>query len=502
MSEPNRRPKAETDDLLAHAIFPPPPSSMGAGKPEVRAAKALSVEVLGTVGERPLTGIWRAKTGDGRQVALVVVREDVPAPERHRLMAAVERFQKDPLPGVLAVLAVAPTRDAYLTELWTTGCATDLPALGWPSRRRLDFMRTVAEAVGGLHRAGLVHGCLCGDNVLLDDDLRPVLAEAAGVSVHALNARQGEAREYETFAAPEVNRGEQPSVKGDVYSLGRLMQHVLEEETAPGVLDVLRRCLAEEPSGRYATTDELIAAIDVAVESLPMGDVPATPALAPPPPPKPPPRDRPGAQGAKWTPGADEEPLPGWLSPAGLGAMVVAVGLSWAVGTSNFFVWGVLLLGAALAGWTFPPLGRGRAAWRAIAAASCVAGVVALNPLAYTNKSGKQRALHDPVAARAMFDEILHGSRQFDGMSLVGCDMSGLDLTAVDLSNVDLSHANLQRTFLAAANLRGVNLEGAQLQGAFLGTDLSGTTGLATATCDEKTTLQDPWHCVDGRVSR
>jgi hypothetical protein len=494
------------DDLLAHAILPPPSSDVRGGT-EARAAQALNVELLAGAGERPLTSIWRAKTADGREVALVVVRDDVPAPERHRLMGSVDRFHKAAIPGILRVLAISPGRDAFLTDLWTTGCATDLPALGWSSRRRLEFVRTVAQAIGGLHRAGLIHGCLCSDNVLLDDDLGPVVSEAAGVSVHALNARQGESAAYEQFAAPEVVRGEAPGPRADVYSLGRLMQHLLENEGAPAVVSLLRRALAEDPAGRIATAEEVIGAIDAAIPALPEADAitqPMTTPAAAPKPAKPaaPAKDKAAGPSTKWQGSEPSEPLPVWVSPAGVGGVLLGSLVAWLLG-ANPFAWLLVILGAAVAGWAFPPLGEGRVRWRVLAAGACIIAVVSLDPVAFAVKLSNQRAMRDPVAAKAAFLNILKTTRSFDGMSVPGCDLSGLDMGAMNLSNVDFSHANLQRSTFSAAALLNTNFDGAMVQGSiFMGADLNIANNVETAICDDSTTFSAPWHCFAGHPHR
>jgi hypothetical protein len=154
----------------------------GASDADVRAAEGLSVHISGALGERPLTRSWRATAADGTQVALVVVRESAPKAERERFSAAAERLRGlGELPGLLKVRRVSPLRDAYLADLWTTGTAKDLDALGWSVRRRLEFVKAVAQALDSLHKAGATHGCLCEENILLADDLKPVLAEAGSV---------------------------------------------------------------------------------------------------------------------------------------------------------------------------------------------------------------------------------------------------------------------------------------------------------------------------------
>src|ERR1700690_4131986 len=198
------------DAFLAHAIVDPTAAASG-DRPEARAAKALGLQILGLVGERPVGRTWRARTPAGKQMGLVVIADAAADAERDRFAAAAERLHAaGAVPGAVRVHAVSPARDAFVVDLWTTGCATDLPTLHWPPRRRLEFVRRVAQALDALHRAGIAHGCLCADNVLLDDDLQPVLAEAGLVSVHALLASQSDASEYAAFAAPEVKGGGEP----------------------------------------------------------------------------------------------------------------------------------------------------------------------------------------------------------------------------------------------------------------------------------------------------
>ncbi|MGA9856037.1 MAG: hypothetical protein WBR29_12250, partial [Gammaproteobacteria bacterium] len=193
-----------------------------------RAALALGVELGPLVRERPLSRTWRVRTPapDEKDLAMVTVAEQATTAQRKLFstMAEAIRAAGDGLPGVLRVSAIAPSGDAFLTDLWTAGSARDLSALRWPSRRRVEFVLRTVRTVEGLHLRGFVHGCLFPGNVLLDDALQPIVAEAGSVPVHAAAEQFGaDAEHYVAFAAPEVVGGEPATVRSDVYSLGRIL---------------------------------------------------------------------------------------------------------------------------------------------------------------------------------------------------------------------------------------------------------------------------------------
>ncbi len=260
------------DALLAHAIVDPTASGAG-DRPEARAARALGLQILGLVGERPLVRTWRARKEDGKQVGLVVIADGATDAERQRFGTVADRLHAaGAVPGVVCVHALSPSHDAFVIDLWTTGCATDLPTLHWPPRRRLEFVRRATQGLDAIHRAGVVHGCLCSDNVLLDDDLQPVLADAGIVSVHALLASQAGAPKYATFAAPEVKSGAEPDVRSDIWSAGCLLDLLVGERDLPQVAEIVRRCLAPLPHVRYASAAELVAAIEAVIAALPTGE--------------------------------------------------------------------------------------------------------------------------------------------------------------------------------------------------------------------------------------
>lgn len=483
---------------------PDKPSS--ANDAESRAAEVLSVQISGVPVERPLARIWRAKGADGEDVALVVVRHAAPRAERERFGAAAERLHGlGRVPGLLHVQSVSPSRDAYLADLLTTGTAKDIDAFHWSVRRRLEFVKTVSLALESLHKAGAVHGCLCEENVLLADNLTPVLAEAGSVSVNALSERGGDAASYVAFAAPEIHEDGEPDARSDVYALGRLLQHVLRTDDVPQVADVIRRCVAPAPAGRYASAAAVGAAIAAAAEALPKIDAPApTPA-------SPPKAREPGerkVEAPDIEPAREEPQPPAWW-PAPVGALMLTAsvaaaflgaGASTAVGG---LLSGALAVGVALLVWAVLPQRRTPKALRvgfALAAAVVVAG---FGPLDYASRSSASRSIAHGHSddRRAAIAQIMQLGGDFHGMSLAGADLAGVNLHSANLRDVDLSRANLSSANLSGTELANSSFEGVTLFGADMRLSFGFPLGFASAACDGKTILPGPWRCINGHPS-
>lgn len=471
---------------------------------ELRAAEALSVRIFGALGERPLSRSWRVEVSGGQFAALVVVRDDAPQAERERFGAAAEHLLKlGSIPGLLHVRSVSPSRNAYVADLWTTGTAKDLGVFEWSVRRRLEFVKAVAQALATLHKGGTAHGCLCEENILLADDLTPVLAEAGSVSVHALTERGGDAASYVAFAAPEIIEGAEPGPRSDVYALGRLIQHVLRSEDVPSVAAIVRRCLAPAAAGRYSSAEDVVAAVEAAADVLPREvaqAAPAAPATA-----REPAEHKAEPLSVPEAARAEPGPPARWPAPAGAAMMAVAVAGAFLGGgisaTLRHVFLGSLVAGVALVAWAVQPQRQTPKALRAAFALAFAALVVGTNPLEYADRSSAARTIAhgSPDARRAAIAEIGQLGRDFRGMSLAGADLAGIDLRGADLRYADLSRADLSRANLWGASLTGTSFDGATLSGTDLRqSDLGHAVHVETATCNAKTFMPEPWRCLSG----
>ncbi len=514
--------RAAMEAIFGHALVQPTAKS-GEGTAEATAAERLGVQVLGSAGTSPGLRTWRVRGKDGKPAALVTLAATVTPEERERvartLVALHAASKTQTLPGVLPVHAMTDEQDAFLTDLWTTGTAKDLSALKWPLRKRVEFVATVARAIAKLHAAGLTHGCLCPDNVLLDDDLQPVLSEAGLVDVRALLARR-DALGYETFAAPELRSGAAPSPAADQYSIGRLLQELTagDDKLPPSLAQVVQRCVSP-PQSRYATVDEIVTALQAAASALAtVEDVRSAPeprkapnperrerAVAPPSAsPSPEATDR-HAMNAS-APWEMPEP-PAWLGIAGMLALAAGLGLGAVLGGANTAVRPLLEvlvpLGAALATTLLPPLPRRRATARVVLALGVAALILKFDPLSFAFRVAAQAHLKgSPDAQHAAVEEILRLGRDFRGLSMVGANLEQFDMTGADLRGVDLTGADLRGTKLVAAEVDGTKLEGAALAGADLSSTQLQLAVMGFALCDEQTRFPSGFFCESGHIAR
>ena len=148
---------------------------------------------------------------------------------------------------------------------------------------RLELFESVCEAVSYLHSRLVVHGDIKPANVLVTAAGHPKLLDfgAAALLVDN-NVVRGEVTRLmltPQYASPEQKRGEGPSVPGDIYSLGRLLEDMLPP--AAGRSDaryILERAMAERPGDRYLSVSDLLEDLRRLREGLPLRARPATPA--------------------------------------------------------------------------------------------------------------------------------------------------------------------------------------------------------------------------------
>jgi serine/threonine protein kinase len=204
-----------------------------------------------------------------------------------------------------------------------------------PPARAVRILRKVAGALAAAHAAGVVHRDLKPDNVFLvggsrdlaapDDPgrgrLLAMLSSGADVRVVDFGAakivgsnrmtRAGVVFGTPHYMSPEQASGQAVDHRADVYSVGVIMYEMFsgrvpfEAETYMGVLtqhmfarpsrpsevagaakelgaleDITMTCLAKRPEERFASMDDLIAAIDRVVQLEGEGDTDLGPRLA------------------------------------------------------------------------------------------------------------------------------------------------------------------------------------------------------------------------------
>jgi hypothetical protein len=225
-----------------------------------------------------------------RPVAIKFVADlDAAARQRFLLEArAIAQIQHPNVVGIYRVAALG-SRPYLVTELVRGAPLTKLARpVTWQTA--LDIAIGVARGLAAAHRRNVVHCDLKPSNVMLDPDGVAKIIDF-GLARIAGSASRGAPVGTPDYMAPEVWRGEAPSRRSDVYSLGavvfelltgappfgdvpalELRQRVTADE-APSLRDrapevdaalaeVVARCLRRDPEARFADGDALREALE------------------------------------------------------------------------------------------------------------------------------------------------------------------------------------------------------------------------------------------------
>lgn len=169
-------------------------------------------------------------------------------------------------PAIRAVYSFGHT-DAfgnYIEMEWVDGVPlSDLLAGGRPvaavSRRLLT---QICDALSYLHARQIVHRDIKPANILVTHNGQNVKLIDFGLSDTDSHAILKAPAGTESYAAPELLRGEPVDCRADIYSLGKVIAQLL-----PWRLAVIRRCTAEDRADRYPDA----AAVARALQRRPWG---------------------------------------------------------------------------------------------------------------------------------------------------------------------------------------------------------------------------------------
>lgn len=544
-----------------------PPPTAGAGAPPGGPAnpqigeEVLGVRLLARLGAGNVATVWSGL--DGEAPAAVKVLDPALAGEVAREAFArgarsMERLAAlgDALPAsVLRLRRSSPDGLELVTDL-AEGSIVDLCALGWGPRESVAFFVEICRAIEAAHGAGVVHRCLKPRNVLVSQELTPLVGDFDLVDLPTLAAAEVSAGGYAAYAAPEELTGEGSGAPtADLYSLGRILHFLLlgqdPDEPAqeipalwsltgqpPELVGIVRKCTIRDPAARYQAVGELLA--DLAryeraqgggTAGLEAGGGPPSwrgaarrGAEEPPPSVRRPMPSNPGAAepppsrrglGSRLT---IDPPAPlRWLSRrhelalAAAGAGVVAaagatlaipaIPPAWALHAAQAGgAAGAALLTLAL------PAAKHRLALARVALAAAAAVLVFLADPSQLATFRLRATLSDPEpAARAEAVKQLTrgGHRRFDGEDLSGLDLTGADLSAASFRGANLARANLGEAALMESAFEGADLTAAIVKGADLTrTDADAARGWDSAECDELTRLPDGWGCAGDHPAR
>ncbi len=211
----------------------------------------------------------------GREVALRIFgREMVCHPQFvRRFETASQRITRVEHPHVVPLLDYwrEPNRAVMVSRLMTGGNLGErIPPDGFGPAQTLEIAETIASAVGSAHRHGVVHGRIRPENVLFDAEDNAFVADlgideiCSGVITFASSA----------YDAPERLGGALATRASDIYSLGVLVEHLLDGSPPPSddaldvtegpAFDVVRRATDPDPRRRQQSIDELMGELRAA----------------------------------------------------------------------------------------------------------------------------------------------------------------------------------------------------------------------------------------------
>jgi zinc D-Ala-D-Ala dipeptidase len=238
--------------------------------------------------DTPLGPLYRAEYPSGLEVAVVLLRStsaDSGALALHQKhLRDASRIQH---PNVAAIHELSETDDGlvYVVAELLTGklLSETLARRGTlPLGEALDLCQQAAAGLQAAHEVGWVHGRLSPDTILLTHTIggRP-LVKLIGFTPEFLLHREDAEPPIDRgvnlkYASPERLAGARPDERGDVYSLGAVLHHLLigVPPTLPlkggavpeAMRAVLARALAPSPAQRLQSVAEFMAALAQPVE--------------------------------------------------------------------------------------------------------------------------------------------------------------------------------------------------------------------------------------------
>src|SRR5262245_5755984 len=264
-------------------------------------------EVLSPLGSGGMGEVWRARdTRLGREVAIKVLPEELSKdPDRLR------RFEKEAIaasalnhPNVVTIHEVGQSDSTSFIVMELVDGKTLREALAGgalTTRKLLDIGIQVAEGLAKAHSAGIVHRDLKPENVIVTKDglvkiLDFGLAKLAHPEIEtgqptqaptvSEGTRPGIVMGTVSYMSPEQASGDPVDFRSDQFSFGSIlyeiatgkqafrrpsaaqtMAAIIQDEPEPiaslnprvpaPVRWIVEQCLAKEPSGRYASTQDL-----------------------------------------------------------------------------------------------------------------------------------------------------------------------------------------------------------------------------------------------------
>jgi hypothetical protein len=220
------------------------------------------LEIVGTGGMGMVWGAWDPELE--RRVALKLVRL-TSRESRDRILREGQILARLSHPNVVPIFDVGVVGEqVYLVMEWVRGTTLRAYAEQTPGvRDMLEAYRQAGSGLAAAHRAGVIHRDFKPDNAVRGDDGRVRVLDFGLAHSHEAAAEQRIAG-TPRYMAPEQARGEPVTATVDQYAFCVSLRDALERVgTVPArIAAIIERGTAAESAGRFASMEELLAALD------------------------------------------------------------------------------------------------------------------------------------------------------------------------------------------------------------------------------------------------
>ena len=247
-------------------------------------------EITALIGKGGMGAVYRAKRRHGdftHDVAVKVIRRGAASD------ALIARFMRERQiladmthPNIARLFAGGTLSDDtpyFIMELIDGAPITDwADAQGLSPSSRLVLFLQACGPVKYAHQNLIIHRDITPNNVLVTQDgnvkfidfgiAKPIAHANSDIPIASISTSQSiNSLDGLTltpgFAAPERSKGASPNTLSDIYSLGKLLDALLEDANpSADVLAIIKKATQTEPIDRYATVDALMQDV-IAVQS-------------------------------------------------------------------------------------------------------------------------------------------------------------------------------------------------------------------------------------------
>jgi eukaryotic-like serine/threonine-protein kinase len=225
------------------------------------------------IGTGGMASVWLGRDQRlDRPVAVKVLSDTLAADPEY-----VERFRREARlaaglshPNLVKVFDFEPEgRPALVMEYVDCGTLEDTANRPETAVEAETLAAQLLGALEHIHGAGIVHRDIKPANVLIGKDDRALLTDfGIAQPEDATRVTQtGQVIGTVAYMAPEVLDGERATPRSDLYSCGVLLRDYLDEDSPPGLVQLVERLTERDPSLRPASAAKALAYLAGAVPS-------------------------------------------------------------------------------------------------------------------------------------------------------------------------------------------------------------------------------------------